>query len=375
MNLTPLPCLPPSIDLETKQVLKRVIDANRELAVLKGLARTIPNQYILINALSLQEAKDSSEIESIITTNDELYRAGLFEKDFISPQAKEVKNYAEALLAGYELIRKGNLLTINNICNIQSILEKNDAGIRKQMGTTLKNAVTGEIIYTPPQHYDEIIKLMKNVEQFINEDNFYPDVDPLIKMAIMHYQFESIHPFYDGNGRTGRIINVLFLILKGLLDTPILYLSRYIISHKGEYYTKLQKVRTDNAWEEFVLFMLDAIVVTAKMTAITVELISAAQKEIKQKIREKFSFYSRDLVEALFLFPYTRIQNLQQHLKISRQTASVYLNKLVEEKILEKMQIGRNQYFINSQLFNILSSIPCDVDKNSKEIITDNNRR
>lgn len=375
MSKEMLAYLPPATDLETKRILKRVNEANRELAVLKGYARTIPNQYVLINALCLQEAKDSSEIENIITTNDELYRAGLFERDIVSPQAKEVVNYAEALYEGFRLIRNGELLTVNNICAIQKILEKNDAGLRKQSGTTLKNAATGEIVYTPPQEYDAIIKLMSNLEQIINDDGNWPDIDPLIKMAVLHYQFESIHPFYDGNGRTGRIINVLYLVLKDLLDTPILYLSRYIISHKGDYYRLLQGVRESNDWENFILFMLDAVVATSKMTARTIQQIDAAMLATKQQIKDEFSFYSRDLVETLFLFPYTRIQHLQKQLGISRNTATSYLNKLHDAGILEKMVLGRNQYFINKELFRILSSIPCDVDHNVPEVVTDDGGR
>ena len=304
-----------------------------------------------------------------------MYRAGLFERDIVSPQAKEVVNYAEALNEGFRLIRDGELLTVNNICAIQKILEKNDAGLRKQSGTTLKNAATGEIVYTPPQEYDAIIKLMSNLEQIINDDGNWPDIDPLIKMAVLHYQFESIHPFYDGNGRTGRIINVLYLVLKGLLDTPILYLSRYIISHKGDYYRLLQGVRESNDWENFILFMLDAIVATSKMTARTIQQIDAAMLATKQQIKDKFSFYSRDLVETLFLFPYTRIQHLQKQLGISRNTATSYLNKLHDAGILEKMVLGRNQYFINKALFRILSSIPCDVDHNVPEVVTDDGGR
>ena len=369
-----LPCLPPKVDLESKVILKKVNEANRELAVLKGYAQTIPNQYVLINALGLQEAKDSSEIESIITTHDELYRAGLFEKEPTSQQAKEVKYYAEALTEGFHLLHQGELLTINNICAIQRILERNDAGLRKQSGTTLKNATTGEIVYTPPQDPDEIIRLMNNLEKIINDDQFWPDIDPLIKMAVIHYQFESIHPFYDGNGRTGRIINVLYLVLKNLLNAPILYLSRYIISHKGAYYHNLQQVRENDDWESFILFMLEAVIETSKMTTRTVQQIAQAQREIKVKIRDSYQFYSKDLVDVLFLYPYTRIQHLQDRLGISRQTASNYLNKLADGGILEKMQLGKHLFFINKEFFDILSQIPCDVDKNVPEIITDDGK-
>jgi len=375
MKQDTLALLPPSVDLETKKVLKRVNEANRELASLNGFSRTIPNQYILIRALSLQEAKDSSEIESIITTTDELYQAELFERESTSPQAKEVRNYAEALLQGYDQIRKGELLTVNNICAIQRVLEKNDAGIRKQAGTTLKNAATGEIVYTPPQDYDTVISLLGNLEQVINSDDFWPDIDPLIKMAVIHYQFESIHPFYDGNGRTGRIINVLYLVLKKLLDAPILYLSRYIISHKSDYYRCLQEVRTRNNWEDFILFILDAVIETSKMTAATIKKIDESMLRTKRFLREKFKFYSRDLVDALYLFPYTRIQHLQDHLHISRNTAASYLNQLADRGILQKMTRGKNVYFINMELFQILSTIPYGTDNAAIEIVTDNGRK
>lgn len=375
MEKKTLDFLPPSVELETKKVLKRLNDANRELALLNGFSRTIPNQYVLIRALSLQEAKDSSEIESIITTTDELYQAELFDRETISPQAKEVRNYAEALLQGYEQISKGELLSINNICAIQRVLEKNDAGIRRQSGTTLKNAATGEIIYTPPQDYDTIISLLGNLEQVINADDFWPDIDPLIKMAVIHYQFESIHPFFDGNGRTGRIINVLYLVLKKLLDAPILYLSRYIISHKGTYYRCLQEVRTQNKWENFVLFMLDAVVETSQMTAETIKKIDESMLKTKRMLRKKFKFYSRDLVDALYLFPYTRIQHLQRILHISRNTATSYLNKMAEYGILAKMTRGKNVYFVNKELFLILSTIPNKSDNETMEIVTDNGAR
>ena len=371
----PLSELPPKTNLETIRVLKRVNDANRELAVLKGFARTIPNQNILVRALGLQEAKDSSEIESIITTTDELYRAELFQSDFISPQTKEVRNYADALFKGYDLLKQGQVLTANNICAVQKVLEGNDAGFRKQTGTTLKNAATGEVVYTPPQNPDDIVRLMGNLAQVINSDEVWPDVDPLIKMAALHYQFESIHPIYDGNGRTGRILNVLYLVLKGLLDTPILYLSRYIISHKGEYYRRFQLVREKEDWESFVLFMLDAVVETSRMTARTVQEIDRAMLETKRRIRSDFPFYSRDLNEALYLYPYTRIGHLQSYLKIARNTAAAYLNKLAAAGILKRVQRGHNVYFVNVRLFDILSGIPADADRNTPEIITENTRR
>ena len=235
--------LPLTKDIETKEILKKSIKANSALSKLNGVAKIIPNQMILIIALTLQEAKDSSEIENIITTHDELYLASVSEK--FSKEVKEVQNYKEALIYGYEQVKKTRLLTLNDIIQIQSIITGNNAGIRKQAGTVLKNDKTGVIIYTPPQNYDEIMKLLNNLFEYINDDTL-EDYDYLVKMALIHYQFESIHPFYDGNGRSGRILNVLYLALKDLLELPILYLSSYIIKHKSDYYRLLQEVREKN---------------------------------------------------------------------------------------------------------------------------------
>lgn len=368
----PTPPLPPPVDLETKKVLKRLTDANRELAALNGFSRTIPNRYVLINAISLQEAKDSSEIENIVTTNDELYRTAAAPEEPASLQAKEVRDYADALLEGFRLVERGELLTINNICAIQRRLEHNTAGLRSQPGTTIKNLATGEIVHTPPQDREEIVSLLGNLERIVNDDQAWPDIDPLLKMAVIHYQFETIHPFYDGNGRTGRIVNVLYLVLKKLLDAPILYLSRYIISHKGEYYRQFDEVRKRGNWESFVLFMLDAVIETSKMTSRTIRQIDEAVLLTKREMRDRFKFYNRDLVEALFLYPYTRIQHLQNHLGISRPTATSYLNKLSEAGFLRKLTVGHNVYFVNVRLFEILAGIPTESDRESPAIVTEN---
>ena len=232
MKFEELKKIPFKQDIETKKILRKVATAHRALAELKGVVSSIPNESILINTLGLQEAKDSSAIENIITTQDDIYKAELSFDGFKSLNAKEVQNYISALKKGFALISKNKILTNNDIIQIQSELEKNNAGFRRVPGTKLKNAITGEVVYTPPQEYNTIIQLMDNLEQFINNHKI-SDVDPLIKMGIIHYQFESIHPFYDGNGRTGRIINVLYLVMNDLLDLPILYLSRYIIKNKG----------------------------------------------------------------------------------------------------------------------------------------------
>ncbi|MBC7759504.1 MAG: Fic family protein, partial [Phormidesmis sp. FL-bin-119] len=247
--------LPLAIELETVKVLKALPAAHAALAELKGIASTIPNQSILINTLGLQEAKDSSAIENIITTHDDLYKSELNLDAFKSLEAKEVQNYILALKKGFELIKKDGLLTNRTIIEVQETLEDNNAGFRKLPGTALKNAATGAVVYTPPQDYEEINQLMSNLEKYIN-DSEMQDCDPLIKMAMIHFQFESIHPFYDGNGRTGRIINILYLILEGLQNLPILYLSNYIIKHKADYYRLLQKIRDENLCEEWLLFMI-----------------------------------------------------------------------------------------------------------------------
>lgn len=229
---------------------------------MKGIAQTIPKQEILINALTLQEAKDSSEIENIVTTHDELYKSSLRFEKYVPPAAKEVQNYIGAIKRGFLIVSKQKMLSTNNIIEIQEILEKNNAGLRKIPDTNLKNQHTGEVIYEPPQNAKEIKALMENIELFIN-DNTLTDLDPIVKMAIIHFQFESIHPFYDGNGRTGRILNILYLILYDLLDIPILYLSRYINRNKKAYYQKLQDVRDNDSWDEWLLYMISAVEETA----------------------------------------------------------------------------------------------------------------
>ena len=346
--------LPLGFDIETKIVLKKITAASRALAELKSIAKTIPNEAILINTLVLQEAKDSSAIENIITTHDELFKAEIFENLLISLPTKEVQNYAEALKKGFQNVRNSGILTNRDIIQIQEILVRNNAGFRKQTGTALKNASTGETIYTPPQDFDTIINLMTNLIEFINNQEL-SDIDPLVKMAIIHFQFESIHPFYDGNGRTGRIINILYLILQGLLDTPILYLSRYIIKNKKAYYANLQNVRDNADWETWILFILDSIEVTAKETIILVMQIKELMATYKKLFRKNYNFYSQELLNNLFKHPYTKIEFVLNEVNISRPTASHYLNTLVNDGILTKIKIGRSNYYINQALFDLLA--------------------
>ena len=346
--------LPLNVDLETKKVLKALPSAHAALAELKGIALTIPNQNILINTLVLQEAKDSSAIENIITTHDDLYKSELNLTAFKSLQAKEIQNYISALKKGFELISNTGLLTNNSIIQIQEVLEDNKAGFRKLQGTALKNAATGETIYTPPQDYEEIMGLMANLERYIN-DSEMQDCDPLIKMAIIHFQFESIHPFYDGNGRTGRIINILYLILEKLQSLPILYLSNYIIKNKPDYYRLLQKVREENLWEEWMLFIINGVEQTAKEMIELIIQIKELMLNYKHRLRENYKFYSQDLLNNLFKHPYTKIEFVVNDLGVSRLTAANYLNKLADDKMLRKEKLGTGNYYINEALFNLLT--------------------
>jgi len=351
-----LPQLPLKTEIETKTVLKKVAKAHQALAELKGAATSIPNENILINTLSLQEAKDSSAIENIITTHDELYKSDVFAKQFASIASKEVHNYAHALRSGYKIVKKNLLISNNQILEIQSIIEENSAGFRKLPGTALKNEQTGEIVYTPPQSYIEILKAMNNLELFIN-DNSLCDWDPLVKMAVIHHQFENIHPFYDGNGRTGRIINILYLVKEDLLKIPILYLSRYVNQNKSTYYKLLQEVRTKNAWHEWIMFMLAGIEETATQTIHIIHEIKALMLHHKNKFRTELPrIYSQDLLNNIFRHPYTKIDFVMKDLRVTRITATKYLNELTRIGLLDKRKIGRDYYYMNSDLFNLLVS-------------------
>ncbi len=349
-----IPNLPLGFEVETKAVLKQSIESNRRLAELKGVVKTMPNASILINTLALQEAKDSSAIESIITTHDELFKAELFVQQFTSAGAKEVQTYADALKKGFEVVVKKHLLTNNAIIEIFRNIKLNDAGFRVTPGTTLKNERTQEIVYEPPQSIDLIQNHMDNLERFIN-DNSISDLDTLVKMAIIHHQFESIHPFSDGNGRTGRIINILYLVQQGLLDLPVLYLSRYVIKNKAKYYELLQKVRDEDAWEEWILFMLKGVEQTAIETIILVEGVKRLMAEFKKEIRDNLGkIYSQDLLNNLFRHPYTKIKFLMTELDVSRLTATSYLNKLENRGLVTKIKIGKDNFYLNHKLYELL---------------------
>jgi Fic family protein len=346
--------LPPLGEMETKKVLKKAVAAHQKLAELKGIAASIPNEKILIDTLILQEARESSAIENIISTFDEVYQSNWSTGHFASAAAKEVHSYAKALEKGFELVKQNGLFTNNHILEIQAIIEHNKAGFRKLPGTKLLKEVTGEVVYTPPQDYDTIVDLMRNLEEFINNDDFY-DADILVKMALIHHQFESVHPFYDGNGRTGRIINILYLIQKGLLNLPILYLSRYIINHKADYYRLLQQVREKNLWEDWLLFIIESVEITAKESIEAIIAIRDAMQQYKNHIKAKLpKLYSQDLLDNIFKHPYTKIEFLMDDLQVSRGTAVKYLNELVKEGLLIKQRSGRDNYFINKSLYGLL---------------------
>ena len=346
--------LPYAEDLETKSILKQLPAAHAALAELKGIVRSIPNQIILLNTLGIQEAKDSSSVENIITTHDELYKANLDFEVNTSPDVKKVQNYVAAMKRGFELLQTRGLLTNQTILKIQETLEGNNAGFRKLPGTALKNAQTGEIVYLPPQDPNEILSLMANLEQFINDPEL-SDYDPLVKMAIIHYQFESIHPFYDGNGRTGRILNILYLVLTGLQKLPILYLSSHIIRKKPDYYRLLQGVRENGDWESWISYMIRGVENTARETIQLIEELKILIAEMQVLLRTRYKFYSQELLNNLFEHPYTKIEFLVRDLGVSRITAANYLNQLAADGVLRKERLGTGNYYVNERLFELLS--------------------
>lgn len=343
-----LPLLPPEGDIETNLILKQCITSNKALSELKGYAQTLPNQALLINGIVLQEARLSSEIENIVTTNDDLYQAA-GDESHSSPHSKEVLHYREALWKGFSSLIK-RPLSVNTFIEIFQIIKQSDAGIRKTTGTKISNG--SETLYTPPEGEAIIREKLSNLEAFIHTED---SLDPLVKMAIIHYQFEAIHPFIDGNGRTGRIINILYLIEKGLIDIPVLYLSQYIITNKNDYYEGLRKVTEDKEWEAWILYMLKAIEVTsiqtkAKILAIR-ELMDASQEKARSLGGKA---YSKELVELIFEHPYSKIKFLEDRGLAKRQTAAEYLKTFESIGLLRSQKIGREIYYINDALIDIL---------------------
>ena len=358
-NTYQIPTLPLPFDVETKAGLKQTALASRKLGELNGIVEKIPNPEILIRTLSLQEAKDSSSIESIITTHDDLYKAEVSMKQYSTIAAKEVSTYADALLHVIDIVRERKLITEGLIKEVYRQIKHNDGGYTTTPGKALKNEQTGEVVYTPPQTIEEIQHHMRNLEAYINDDSL-SDVDPLVKMAIIHHQFESIHPFGDGNGRAGRVLNVLYLVSHDLLNLPVLYLSRYINHNKTEYYDLLQLVRqcpTVESWERWILFILAGVEQTADESIAFVRGIADLMMQVKHQIRRELpAVYSQDLINNLFRHPYTKIDFLVKEIGVSRPTAMSYLNQLIEIGILKKLKMGRENYYINHRLFNFIAN-------------------
>jgi len=346
--------LPPKREkVETIKILRSAAKASLAIAELKGIAQTIPNQKMLINAVVLQEAKDSSEIENIITSTDELYEALTSNMSHTKSEIKEVVNYRRSIFIGYEIVSKQGFLRVNDIIKIQQDLIENNAGIRSTPGTVLKNDQTGEVVYTPPQDRAEIDDLLTNFINHFNETD--TDLSPLINLAILHYQFESIHPFYDGNGRTGRILNILYLIQNGLLEIPILYLSTYIIKNKSKYYQLLNAVNKNDEWEDWILYILKAVEVTSKQTIAQIQSIRELLILTIKKVKENApKIYSKELVENIFEKPYTKIEFITNKLGVERKAASRYLRKLKEIDILESKKVGKEMIYINKELIKLL---------------------
>jgi Fic family protein len=348
-NLPLLP--PPKNKIETLPVLKQLVKSAVALAELKGLANTLPNPQILLNAVILKEARASSEIENVITTQDKLYEALSAKAAQTDAATKEVLRYREAMLKGFSILKKKGFINTNCIIEIQKTLEHNNAGIRKLPGTALKNTVTGEIIYTPPDNEATILRLLKNYEDYLNESD---TVSPLIKLAVQHYQFESIHPFYDGNGRTGRIINILYLIMHGHLENPLLYLSAWIIENKSDYYRLLQEVRTKENWDEWILYMLKGIEQTANKTITQIKQINHLFSKTQEKIKKELpKSYNKELLEVLFEHPYCKTEYITERLGISRITATKYLKELEASGILKSKKIWKETLYINTGLYSL----------------------
>lgn len=351
-SLPPLPLRDLSA-LDTREVWRALTEAHRQVAELKGLCESLPNQGILLDTLSIQEAKDSSEIENIITTHDELYVSD--DESAPSAAAKEVRHYVSALRVGFAAVREEGLIRLETVLAVQAELEQNRAGLRTLPGTVLKNETTGQVIYEPPQNVVEVASLMGNLIDFLHADD---GLDPLLRMAIAHHQFESIHPFYDGNGRTGRILNLLILQREGLLGMPVLYLSRYITTTKAEYYRLLQTVRAEERWAEWCIYLLRGVALTARSAITLVKNLRDLMQQTKEAIRERLpKIYSQDLLNNLFHYPYTKIESVERDLGVSRVTAGKYLELLTGAGFLEKQKIGKTNFYINTPLFLLLSSV------------------
>lgn len=350
-----LPPLPPSVDLESKTILRKCVGAHRALASLKGAGNLIPNQAILINAIPLQEAQASSGIENVVTTGDKLYQASILPGAVTDPQTKEVLRYRTALRRGYDLL-KDQQISMPLLRNVCEVLLDHEVQFRSTPGTTIEKKNTGEVVYTPPDGGEILRGKLDRLENFIRVRN-ESEIDPLVRLALIHYQFEAIHPFEDGNGRTGRILNILYLVEQGLLDIPVLYLSRFIIEHKNDYYRLLRAVTEEQEWEPWVMFMLSAVLDTSQGTYQRVLAIRKLLDETTATCRENLphQIYSKELVELIFVQPYSKISFLVDAGIAQRQTAADYLLQLEKIGILESRKVGREKIFIHPALLKILS--------------------
>lgn len=347
-----IPLLPPSVELETKPVLKLCIEARAALAELKQSAELIPNQAMLINTLPLLEAKDSSEIENIVTTTDRLFQYAYDLENGADPATKEALRYRTALFEGFRSLSQRPLSTATAV-TVCSAIKGMEMDIRRVPGTQLANDRTGQIIYTPPAGEARIRELLANWERFLHNER---EIDPLVRMAVGHYQFEAIHPFIDGNGRTGRLLNSLFLIQEGLLTLPILYLSRYIIATRQDYYRLLLEVTQHRNWEAWLLYILQGVIETARWTTAKIAAIRALSEETIEVVRTRLpKIYSRELVDVIFEQPYCRISNLVEKSIAQRQAASRYLKDLVDAGVLNEVRVGKEKLFIHPKLMQLLT--------------------
>lgn len=345
-----LPPLPPTVDVETVGVLKRAIEARSAIAALDQAALRMPNPAVLLNAIPILEAQASSEIENIVTSTDELFRFAHDESELAAPETKETLRYRTALFAGLESVRS-RPLSVTTATQICAIVQGRDVDVRKLPGTVIANPASRRAIYTPPQGEVVIRDKLANWSDFIHNS---VEIDPLVRMAVAHYQFEAIHPFDDGNGRTGRILNILMLVDAGLLTSPILYLSRFIIAQKDDYYRLLLNVTRDDAWEPWVLFMLAAVEATAKTTLTKIDAIQALQAEVREQLRATSAGPNSDLLDVLFEQPYSRIADVIERCAVSRPTATKWLNELVAAGVLRDVRAGRERLFINQRFLDVL---------------------
>jgi Fic family protein len=347
-----LPALPPKADIETVSILKKTILASRALSGLKEAITRLPNPTLLIDTINLQEAQASSAIENIITTQDELFKASIADKKIEDYATKEVIHYKDALWYGFEQLNRRPILNTNLFIAIMQIIKENQSGIRNTPGTKLTNPATGQVIYTPPEGADIIREKLKDLEDFIHAED---SIDPLIKVALIHYQFEAIHPFIDGNGRTGRIIILLYLKLTGLMERPALYMSNYIINHKNDYYSSLKMVTEKGDWEKWILYMLDMIEKTAEKGRDQIARIETQMEKMGALIQQKLPrIYSRDLIEELFKLPYTKRAFLVQAGIGNLKTSGNYLSELEKAGFLKSEEVGKEKLYLNTELMKVL---------------------